>query len=209
MAKKKTVLITGASGYISGHLQQKLKTKGYKVRTLTTNMLHSNVEDCFYWNPENQEINRKAFDSVDYIIHLAGANIGSGRWTKKRKQEILDSRVYTTKLLFDKVQLLKIPLKAFISASATGYYGAVTSDVIFDEEAPAAHDFLGNVCMLWENEADRFNELGIRSVKIRTGVVLSNDAPAMRKMLIPIRLCIGSPLGSGKQYIPWIHIDDL
>lgn len=209
MAKKRTVLITGASGYISGHLQQKLKTKGYIVRTLTTNMLKSNVEDCFYWNPKNQDINRKAFDAVDYIIHLAGANIGSGRWTKKRKQEILDSRVNAARFLFDKVQLYKVPLKGFITASATGYYGTVTNDAIFNEEAPAAHDFLGNVCMQWENEADRFKELRIRTVKIRTGVVLSNDAPAMKKMLLPIRLCIGSPLGSGKQYMPWIHIDDL
>lgn len=209
MAKQKTVLITGASGYISGHLQQKLKTKGYKVRTLTTNMLNSNVEDCFYWNPENQDINRKAFDSVDYIIHLAGTNIGSGRWTKKRKKLILDSRVNSTKFLFNRVQLYKIPLKAFISASATGYYGTVTSDAIFDEEAPAAHDFLGNVCFQWESEADRFKELGIRTLKIRTGLVLSNDAPAMKKMLIPIKLCMGSSLGSGKQYVPWIHLDDL
>ena len=209
MAKKRTVLITGASGYISGHLQQKLKTQGYRVRTLTTNILNSNVEDCFYWNPENQDINRKAFDSVDYIIHLAGANIGAARWTKRRKQEILDSRVNATRFLFDKVLLYKVPLKAFISASATGYYGTVTSDTIFDEEAPAAHDFLGNVCFQWETAADRFQELGIRTVKIRTGVVLSNDAPAVKKMLIPIKLGLGSPLGSGKQYMPWIHIDDL
>ncbi|MDD4490572.1 MAG: TIGR01777 family oxidoreductase [Paludibacter sp.] len=209
MAKKKTVLITGSSGYISGHLQQKLKAKGYKVRTLTTNMLNSNVEDCFYWNPETEDINRKAFDSVDYIIHLAGTNIGSGRWTKKRKQLIINSRVNSARFLFNKVQLYKVPLKAFISASATGYYGTVTSDTIFDEEAPAAHDFLGNVCQQWENEADRFKELGIRSVKIRTGIVLSNDSPTLKKMLLPIKLCIGSPLGSGKQYMPWIHIDDL
>jgi len=209
MAKKRTVLITGASGYISGHLQQKLKTQGYRVRTLTTNILNSNVEDCFYWNPENQDINRKAFDSVDYIIHLAGANIGAARWTKRRKQEILDSRVNATRFLFDKVLLYKVPLKAFISASATGYYGTVTSDTIFDEEAPAAHDFLGNVCFQWENAAARFQELGIRTVKIRTGVVLSNDAPALKKMLLPIKMGIGSSLGSGKQYIPWIHIDDL
>lgn len=210
MAKKRTVLITGASGYISGHLQQKLRTQGYQVRTLTTNMLKSNVEDCFYWNPENQDINRKAFDAVDYIIHLAGTNIGAGRWNKNRKQEILDSRVNTTRFLFEKVQLYKIPLKAFITASATGFYGTVTSDTVFDEESPAAHDFLGNTCFLWENEAERFqNELGIRTAKIRTGIVLSNDAPALKKMLMPVKLGLGSPLGSGKQYMPWIHIDDL
>ncbi|MDD2285592.1 MAG: TIGR01777 family oxidoreductase [Paludibacter sp.] len=209
MAKKRTVLITGASGYISGHLQQKLRTRGYNVRTLTTNLLNSNVEDCFYWNPETEDINRKALESVDYIIHLAGTNIASGRWTKKRKHQILDSRVNAAKFLFDKVHLYKVPLKAFISASATGYYGTVTSDAVFDEKAPAAHDFLGNVCFQWESAADRFQELGIRTVKIRTGVVLSNDAPALKKILLPIKLGLGSPLGSGKQYMPWIHIDDL
>lgn len=209
MAKTYTVLITGASGYIARHLKEKLLTKGYRVRTLTTNLLHSNVEDCFYWNPETEDLNRKALESVDYIIHLAGASIGGGRWTKKRKQLILDSRVNSAKLLFDRVHLYKVPLKAFISASATGYYGSVTNDTIFDEDSPHATDFLGIVCTQWEAAADKFQELGIRTVKIRTGVVLSKDAPALQKMLFPIKLGIGSPLGTGKQYMPWIHIDDL
>ena len=204
----KTVLITGASGYIGRHLKEKLTKKGYRVRTLTTNLLHSNVEDCFFWNPDTEDINRKALESVDYIIHLAGASIGT-RWTKKHKKLILDSRVNSAKLLFDKIHLYKIPLTAFISASATGYYGSVTKDEIFDENSPTAHDFLGNVCEDWENAADRFTAAGIRTVKIRTGVVLSEDAPALRKMLLPIKLGIGSPLGNGRQYMPWIHIDDL
>ena len=209
MAKIQTVLITGASGYIGRHLKEKLLTKGYRVRTLTTNLLHSNVEDCFYWNPETEDINRKALESVDYIIHLAGAGIGSGRWTKKRKQLIFDSRVNSAKLLFDRIHLYKVPLKAFVSASATGYYGSVTSDAIFDEDSPVATDFLGSVCKAWEAAADKFQELGIRTVKIRTGVVLSKDAPALQKMLLPVKLGIGSPLGTGKQYMPWIYIDDL
>lgn len=209
MSKQPTILITGASGYIGRHLQQQLVLKGYKIRTLTTQILKSNVEDCFYWNPATEEVNRKAFESLDYIIHLAGANIGTGRWTKKQKQLITDSRVKTTELLYKKVVLYKTPLKAFISASATGYYGSVTSDVIFDESSPAAHDFLGNVCRDWETAADMFHEADIRTVKIRTGIVLSKDSPVLQKMLIPIKLGIGSSLGSGKQYMPWIHVDDL
>jgi hypothetical protein len=209
MAKKQTVLITGASGYIGRHLKEKLTARGYRVRTLTTNLLHSNVEDCFYWNPGNDDLNRKALESVDYIIHLAGASIGTHRWTRKRKQQILDSRIHSTKLLFDKVHLYNVPLKAFISASATGYYGSITSDTIFNEDSPAATDFLGNVCAQWEKAANQFQEIGIRTVKIRTGVVLSKDAPALQKMLLPIKLGIGSPLGNGRQYMPWIHIDDL
>ncbi len=209
MTKQQTILITGASGFIGRHLQQKLTEKGYAVRTLTTQIMNSNVEDCFYWNPDTAEINKKAFESVDYIIHLAGASIGSKRWTKRRKQLITDSRVKSTELLFEKIKLFKIPLKGFISASATGYYGSVTSDEIFDEDSPVAHDFLGKVCYDWEQAADRFTTAGIRTVKIRTGVVLSKDAPALRKMLLPIKLGIGGPIGSGKQYMPWIHIDDL
>ena len=209
MTKQKTILITGATGYIGQHLHKKLEAKGYIVRSLTTNLLNSNVEDCFYWNPETEDINRKAFDSVDYIIHLAGANIGAGRWTKKRRLEILNSRVKSTKLLYDKIRLYKVPLKAFISASATGYYGAVTSDEVFTEESPAGHDFLGNVCFQWENAADKFQDMGIRTVKVRTGIVLSPDAPALKKMLLPIKLGVGSPLGTGKQYMPWIHLEDL
>jgi uncharacterized protein len=209
MTKQQTVLITGASGFIGRHLKDKLTTKGFRVRTLTTNLLHSNVEDCFYWNPDIDDLNRKAIESVDYIIHLAGASIGTHRWTKKRKQLILNSRVNSTKLLFDKIQLYKIPLKAFISASATGYYGSITSDAIFNEDSPAAIDYLGSVCAQWEAAADMFQESGIRTVKIRTGVVLSEDAPALQKMLLPVKLGIGSPLGTGRQYMPWIHIDDL
>lgn len=205
----KTVLITGASGYIGRHLQQKLAEKGYAIRTLTTQKINSNVEDCFYWNPETGEVNKKAFESVDYIIHLAGASIGTHRWTEQRKKLITESRINSTKLLFNKIKLYKIPLKAFISASAIGYYGSVTNDTIFDEESPAADDFLGKVCMDWEIAASRFSNAGIRTVKVRTGVVLSKDAPALKKMLMPIKLGIGSPLGNGKQYMPWIHIDDL
>lgn len=206
---QKTVLITGASGYIGRHLQHKLTEKGYAIRTLTTQKINSNVEDCFYWNPETGDVNKKAFESVDYIIHLAGASIGTHRWTEQRKKLITESRVKSTKLLFSKIKLYKIPLKAFISASATGYYGSVTNDTIFDEESPAADDFLGKVCHDWEMAADKFSNAGIRTVKLRTGVVLSKDAPALKKMLMPIKLGIGSPLGSGRQYMSWIHIEDL
>lgn len=209
MSKQTTVLITGASGYIGGNLHRELKLKGYKVRTLTTQRINSNVEDRFYWNPLTGEVNRKAFESLDFIIHLAGASIGTGRWTNKRKQLIAESRVVSTKLLYKKIKLYKTPLKGFISASATGYYGTITTDTIFDETALAAHDFLGNVCREWEAETDKFHNANIRTVKIRTGVVLSNDAPVLQKMLLPIKLGIGSMLGDGKQYIPWIHIDDL
>ena len=154
-------------------------------------------------------LQKKAIDEADYIIHLAGANIGDKRWTDKRKQLIIDSRVKSAQLLFDTIKDRNKILKAFISASAIGYYGAITSDKIFTETDPAANDFLGETCRLWEQSAGQFNGLGIRTVKIRTGVVLTSQGGALAKMVAPVKIGIGSALGSGKQYLPWIHIEDL
>lgn len=203
------ILITGATGLIGQHLQALLIEKGYAIRTLTTQKVKSDGKQSFFWQPSANFIDENAFKDVDYIIHLAGASIGEGRWTKRRKTAILDSRVNTTRLLFEKVRHLSIPLKAFISASATGIYGSKTSETIFDEYSPVANDFLGDVCHQWEKAANAFSSIGIRTVTVRTGVVISKNAPALQKMLLPIKYGIGSPLGNGRQYMPWIHLDDL
>ena len=152
---------------------------------------------------------QQALDGVDFIIHLAGLNIGEKAWTTKRKQQIIDSRVKSGKLIFDTIQAKKLRPSAFLSASGIGYYGATSSETIFKEDAPAGNDFLGLTCQLWEGVADRFAETGIRSVKIRTGVVLSKKGGALSKLSLPVRFGVGAPLGSGKQYMPWIHMDDL
>lgn len=189
-----TVLISGGTGLVGSHLSKKLRTKGYEVAILSRS------------DPNSAQ----AIETADYIIHLAGANIGAKRWTARRKQQILDSRVKTTELMFEQVAASEKPkLKAFISASATGYYGAVTMDKIFTENDPAAPDFLGETCRLWETAADRFRSLGARTVRIRTGVVLTGRGGALAKMSMPVKLGIGSAIGSGRQYLPWIHIDDL
>lgn len=126
-----------------------------------------------------------------------------------KEKLILDSRVESANLIFSEVKKRNKELKAFISASAVGYYGALTSDKVFTEEDHPASDFLGQTCFEWENAAKQFETLGIRTVTLRTGLVLNKSGGALSKMIIPIRLGLGSALGNGNQYIPWIHIDDL
>jgi len=209
MSTHPTILITGASGYIGKHLIANLKDSSCKVRTLTTNALTANQQNIFYWNPEKGLIDEQCLLGVDYIINLAGANIGTGRWTKKRRAQIINSRVKSTELLYDKVLNLNIALKAYIGASAIGYYGTNKLGTQFDENSPAGNDFLAQVCVAWENQSILFADAGYRTVIIRTGMALSPEAPALKKMLQPIKLGIGGPIASGKQFIPWISIVDL
>ncbi|MES2286070.1 MAG: TIGR01777 family oxidoreductase [Bacteroidota bacterium] len=203
------ILISGGTGLVGKHLSKKLKEKGYSVAVLSrTSKKNMNIP-TYSWDIEKKQIDKEALETADCIIHLAGASIAEKRWTAKRKQLIIDSRVKSGQLIFDKVKESKNKLKVFISASAIGYYGAITSDKIFTEADSPANDFLGETCKQWERSADRFEELGIRTVKIRTGVVLSKQGGALEKMTATVKMGIGSPLGSGKQYMPWIHIDDL
>jgi len=205
----KTVLITGGSGLIGNILQKKLVEIGYEVKTFTSNKLAADGVNSFYWNIENNVIDRDIVNSVDFIVHLAGAGIAEKSWTPKRKKLILDSRVKSADLIFNTLDAEKKMLSAFISASGTGFYGAVNSSRIFTEEDPPAYDFLGETCRLWEQSTANFKVLGVRTVKIRTGIVLTKHGGALEKMLIPIKFGIGSALGNGKQYVPWIHINDL
>jgi uncharacterized protein (TIGR01777 family) len=182
-----------------------LKSRGYEVRILSRSNNPKNNYKTFVWNVSEQYINDSAFEGLNHIIHLAGAGIADKRWSEKRKKEIIASRVASTNLLYNTVKRLKTPLNSFISASATGYYGAVTSETIFEEKDKPAKDFLGKVCSLWEDSIFQFNEIKIRTVALRTGIVLSKDGGALKKMKTPII----TSLGNGKQYMPWIHIDDL
>ena len=199
------VLITGGSGLIGRRLSLLLKSRGYEVRILSRSNNPKNNYKTFVWNVSEQYINDSAFEGLTHIIHLAGAGIADKRWSEKRKKEIIASRVTSTNLLYNSVKRLKTPLNSFISASATGYYGAVTSETIFEEKDKPAKDFLGKVCSLWEDSIFQFNEIKIRTVALRTGIVLSKDGGALKKMKTPVI----TSLGNGKQYMPWIHIDDL
>ncbi len=199
------ILITGGTGLVGQALIPKLLEKGYKVSILSRKSNQRKDIQTFLWDVNNNEIDDKALKGIDFIIHLAGAGVAEKRWSKKRKQEILDSRVKSTQLLFDKVKELKIPLKGFITASGTGYYGNITTDIIFKENDKTANDFLGTVCKEWEKTALQFETLRIDTSIVRTGVVLSEKGGALSKMITPII----TPLGSGKQFMPWIHIEDL
>jgi len=204
-----TVLITGGSGLIGKHLCRRLKEKGFNVTILSTTRQKVEGVTTYFWDISKKIIEKKAIEDADYIIHLAGANIGEKRWTTERKRIIIDSRIKSAELIFHTVKENNKTLKAFVSASAVGYYGAITTDKIFTETDQSATDFLGETCRLWEQSAERFNELGIRTVKIRTGFVLAHQDRALSKMITQIKLGIGSALGNGKQYLPWIHIEDL
>lgn len=204
---KEIVLITGASGAIARTLSKKLENE-YSIRFLTRK---KEADNEFEWDLENQIIDEKAFENVSHIIHLAGANISEKRWTDDRKKELISSRVDSAKLILNTLKKKNLKLKSFISASGINYYGTKTTDQIFNENDASGNDFLSEVVVVWEKAADEFKVENIaeRVVKIRTAVVLSKTEGALEKMMTPIKFGIGSPLGSGKQYMPWIHIDDI
>ncbi|NVK51352.1 MAG: TIGR01777 family protein [Flavobacteriaceae bacterium] len=198
-----TILITGGTGLVGQLLQRKLTNKGYIVRILTRTPKLSNE---FAWDIKNNFIDKKAFENLDYIIHLVGAGIADKRWTEARKKEIIYSRTASASMLFKKIQQLNINLKGFIAASAIGYYGAVTTTHIFTEKDNPANDFLGNVCQLWETASLEFQKQNIPVTIFRLGIVLSSNGGALSKMNTPFFI---APIASGKQYIPWIHIEDV
>ncbi len=204
-----TVLITGGTGLIGSHLSKKLKENGFNVAFLSRKINTGSIIPVYLWNPDKKIIDADAISAADYIIHLAGAGIGDKRWTVSRRELIIDSRIKTGELILRKVLESGKKLKAFISASGIGYYGTISSDKVFNETDPPSNDFLGEVCRKWEEMADRFKESGIRTLKFRTGVVLAEKGGALERMTTIVNMGIGSPLGSGRQYIPWIHIDDL
>lgn len=204
-----TVLITGGNGLIGRHLCGKLISKGYRAAILARKLVHIESVECFHWDPDSGEIDMAAIKGADYIIHLTGSNIGGGRWTKKRKKLIIDSRIIPGKFILEKTKECGKQLKAFISISGTGYYGSLTTEKVFSETDEAANDFLANVCRQWEEVAHMFAGEGVRSVVIRSAPVLTSRGGILGSMSVPVRLGLGSPVGSGQQYFPWIHVEDL
>jgi uncharacterized protein (TIGR01777 family) len=204
-----SVLITGGSGLIGRYLTSALLSEGYKVSHLSRQASQFGKVRVYRWNSEQNILDPTIVEGVDYIIHLAGANIGEKRWTKKRKDEILQSRVNSARLLFKTVSENKNRLKAFITASAIGYYGSVSSEHIFNEQDSPGDDFLGYTCLKWEEAADLFQNSGIRTVKIRTAVVLEKSDSALSKLMLPAKFGFLVKTGTSKQYMPWIHISDL
>lgn len=202
------ILITGATGMLGKELIQALLKQGDHVSILSRKPQQINQVKVFLWDVYKQEIDTACLNGVDCIIHLAGESIASEKWSDQRKKEIIDSRVLSAGLLFKTMSAHKNQVKHFLSAAAVGYYGN-RGDEILTEESPAGKDFLASCCQAWENAADQGKKLGLRVVKIRTGVVLSKEEGALPQMAKPIQLFAGAPLGTGKQWIPWIHYKDM
>lgn len=203
----KSVLISGGSGLVGTRLTQLLEAKGYAVAHISRRP-KTDVKTVV-WNVDKMSLDPLAIEPFDHIINLAGAGIVDKKWTEHRKKEIIESRTQSTKLLQQAISQNSQKPKSFVSASAVGFYGFVTEERIYTETDQAGDDFLGETCELWEEEIDKIADLGIPTSKIRIGIVLSKEGGALKEMARPIQFGFGAALGSGKQYIPWIHIDDL
>ncbi len=207
-AMPKNILITGATGLVGKQLVSHLKNQGYKISILSRKKINIPEVNVFVWDVEKQIIDAKAFKGIDAIIHLAGAGIADKRWTAKRKAQIIDSRVKSAQLLFKTIRETGSKVTTFVSASAVGYYGD-REDEFLSENSDPGIGFLSECCIKWEAAADEGINMGIRVVKVRSGLILSEKDGALAAMARPIKFFVGAPLGSGKQWMPWIHVDDI
>lgn len=208
------VIITGGTGLVGTALTHALLKEGYAVTVLTRNIQKhpARIKGVQYatWNPQSGEIDTTIFSTADYIVNLAGANIAEKRWTKKRKREILESRVQSAQLLVKALKEIPNHIKAVISASAIGWYGIdKNTSIAFKESDPPANDFFGTTCKEWEAAIAPVAELGKRLVIFRNGIVLSNEGGAYPKLKQSFKFKVAAILGSGKQIISWVHVQDL
>lgn len=205
------VLVTGATGLIGTELVSLLLQNGISVNYLTTSknkIVNELNYNGFYWSPEKGIIDENCLMEVDSIINLAGANI-SKRWTNSYKQEIIESRLLSSALLFKAIKNNPNQVKQIVSASGTSIYPN-SDTVIYDENSTQVNNsFLGNVVIKWEESTDKFASLGLKVCKLRTGIVLSTKGGALVEMLKTIKIGLGSSFGSGKQIQTWIHIHDI
>ena len=202
------ILITGGTGLVGKRIANELVKAGNEVVLLGRKSGIFNGFTCYKWDPARQEIDTAALQGVQAIIHLAGAGVADKAWTKAYKQEIYNSRILSTRLLVNSLKHTPNQVQTFISASAIGIYGN-NCPYPTTEEAPAADTFLARVCKDWESEALQAESFGLRTAIIRIGVVLAKEGGFIPQVAKPIKFYAGAPLGSGNQYISWIHIHDL
>ncbi|MFU8804396.1 MAG: TIGR01777 family oxidoreductase [Bradymonadaceae bacterium] len=201
------VAVSGSSGTVGRALCAFLSAEGHEVRRLVRKK--DNVEsDCIYWSPAEGVIDHSGLEGIDAVVHLAGENIGEGRWTKEKRRRIMDSRVLGTSLLAHAVAELESPPGVFISASAVGYYGD-RGDEVLTEESSLGEGFLAEVCRAWEEAALPAREAGIRTVNTRFGVILEPDSGALERMVLSSKLGLTSRLGSGEQFMSWVDLEDV
>ncbi|MEH2116306.1 thylakoid membrane protein ThyD [Nostoc sp.] len=210
------VAITGATGFVGNLLVQRLHAKGHKIVVLTRNTAFAqkvfpseafpNIEIVAY-TPNASGSWQNVIASCDGVVNLAGESIAEGRWTPERKQEILNSRKLGTQKIVEAIANANPKPNVLINGSAIGYYGT-SETATFDETSLSGNDFLAQVCQAWEAEATKVKDSGVRLVILRFGIVLGNGG-ALGKMIPPFKLFAGGPIGSGRQWFSWIHVDDL
>jgi len=205
---KKNILLTGGTGLIGSALTEKLLAKGYAVSQLSREPGKNPAVKTYLWDVAKGEIDPHCIDGIDTIVHLAGAGIAEKRWSKKRKKELIDSRTKSIGLIYDLIKHQPNQVKSIVSAAATGYYGDRGDELLTETRTPG-FDFLSTCCIDWEHAVDIGESLGLRVVKFRTGVVLDKNGGALPQLAKPVKLAAGAPLGSGKQWIPWIHHQDV
>lgn len=199
------ILLTGSTGLIGSALSEHLQAAGHKVYPLYRN---PSAEKKHYWFPEEKRIHLDEATELDAVIHLAGENIADSRWSQQKKDRILNSRVAGTQLLTEALSRLQHKPELLISGSAIGYYGD-TGDSIVDEDSSIGSGFLSDIASRWEDATQAAQDAGIRTIHIRTGIVLSPDGGVLQKMLTPFSMGLGGVVGNGKQYMSWISIDDV
>jgi len=218
-----TVVITGGTGMIGSSLAKLLADNGYEVALLSRSAAKSKAHNgldrgarqgpaTFHWDPAAKSIDEEIIRRADYIINLAGAGVADKRWTSSRKREIVESRVQSGELIVKSLNEIPNSVKAVISISGIGWYGEdsqIANPLPFTEEMPADQGFLGQTCVKWEASVTPVNKLGKRLVIFRTGIVLSNSGGALVEFKRPLRFGIATILGTGKQVVSWIHIDDI
>lgn len=205
-----TTVITGATGFVGSQLLKQVDQPVILTRNAERarqRFAESNVL-AYDWDLDSEPPPAEAFNGAQAVIHLAGESVGEGRWTRRKKERILESRVRGTRHLVDRLGTLEEKPKVLVSASAVGYYGS-QGDNILNETATTGNDYLADVCQQWEAEAARAREFGIRVINVRIGIVLGTGGGALKKMLTPFKLGLGGRLGHGNQWMPWIHLSDL
>lgn len=209
-----TVLITGGTGMLGTALSRHLTSRGHSVIVLSRHVPENPLPDVEYalWDPAKEQLDEKAFQRADAIVHLAGAGVADKRWSKRRKQTILDSRVKSGQLIVNTLSRIQHQVKVVVSASAIGWYGpdpAIPNSVPFRESDPPATDFLASTCKAWEEAIQSASAYTDRMLIFRIGIVLSNTGGALTEFRKPLKWRIASILGSGKQRLSWIHIEDI
>ncbi len=202
------ILIGGGSGLIGSRLTELLTQKGYQVRHLGREPKDGAVK-TFRWDIHGQTIDERAFEGVTTVVNLAGANINGHRWTEAYKNELAVSRTGSTKLIVDFLNTRPHGVKKFISGSAIGYYGFGSDKTWFRETDQPGNDFLAQLVARWEQEASKLKNEKVKLAFVRSGIAFARSGGALEEMARPVRLLAGSPLGSGKQVVSWVHIDDL